>query len=130
VGPLIAWRAVLDLTRCLEIGEDWAHHIDSATFLPLSPRTIATRWRRQQYVQKRIKILRASIRNGPLVISTGTIRISAFFCFQIQNFGFLLVKYCHLQGVVVTNNNGFWIRLMDLLALLYNYSQLLTVHNY
>jgi hypothetical protein len=28
------------------------------------------------------------------------------------------------MGVGVTNNNGFWIRLLDLLALLYNYSQL------
>jgi hypothetical protein len=29
-----------------------------------------------------------------------------------------------IRGAVVTNNNGFWIRWLDLLALLYNYSQL------
>jgi hypothetical protein len=32
-------------------------------------------------------------------------------------------KLSHI-GVCVTNNNGFWIRWLDLLALLYNYSQL------
>jgi hypothetical protein len=32
-------------------------------------------------------------------------------------------KYCHVSGVCVTNNNGFWISGLNLLALLYNYSQ-------
>jgi hypothetical protein len=34
------------------------------------------------------------------------------------------LKYCHVFGVCMTNNNGFWIRWLDLLALLYNYNQL------
>jgi hypothetical protein len=33
-------------------------------------------------------------------------------------------KYCHMLGVSVTNNNAFWIERLDLLALLYSYSQL------
>jgi hypothetical protein len=33
-------------------------------------------------------------------------------------------KYCHVLGVCVTNNSGFWIGWFDLLALLYNYNQL------
>jgi hypothetical protein len=32
--------------------------------------------------------------------------------------------YCHVQGVCVTNNNGFWIGWLDLLALLYKHNQL------
>jgi hypothetical protein len=32
--------------------------------------------------------------------------------------------YCHIWGVCMTYNNGFWIGWLDLLALLYNYSQL------
>jgi hypothetical protein len=32
--------------------------------------------------------------------------------------------YCHVWGVSVTNNNGFWIWWLGLLALCYNYSQL------
>jgi hypothetical protein len=32
--------------------------------------------------------------------------------------------YCHVFCVCVTNNNGFWIGWLDLLALLYNYNQL------
>jgi hypothetical protein len=38
---------------------------------------------------------------------------------------FNIVMY---QGVCVTNNNGFWIWWLDLLAFLYNYSRLLTSH--
>jgi hypothetical protein len=33
------------------------------------------------------------------------------------------VACCHI-GVTVTNDNGFWIRRSDLLAILYNYNQL------
>jgi hypothetical protein len=32
--------------------------------------------------------------------------------------------YCHISGVGVTNNNGFWIQWLDLFTLLYNYNQL------
>jgi hypothetical protein len=32
--------------------------------------------------------------------------------------------YCHVFRVFVTNNNGFWIWKLDLLTLLYNYTQL------
>jgi hypothetical protein len=33
------------------------------------------------------------------------------------------MKYCHVCGLCVTNNSGFWIRWLDLLALLYHYKQ-------
>jgi hypothetical protein len=33
------------------------------------------------------------------------------------------IHWSHI-GVSVTNNNGFWIQLLDLLELLYNYNQL------
>jgi hypothetical protein len=33
-------------------------------------------------------------------------------------------KDCDVLGVCVMNNNGFWIRCLDLLAVLYNYKQL------
>jgi hypothetical protein len=41
-------------------------------------------------------------------------------------------SYCHVQGLRVTNKNGFWFGWLDWLVLLYNYNQLqslVTVHN-
>jgi hypothetical protein len=38
-----------------------------------------------------------------------------------------ILRILSLFGVSVTNNNGFWIRLLELVALLYNYNQL-TAH--
>jgi hypothetical protein len=38
-------------------------------------------------------------------------------------------KYCHAFGVCVTNNNGFWIRWLDLLALLLQLQSIMTAHN-
>jgi hypothetical protein len=37
--------------------------------------------------------------------------------------------YCHVRGVCVTNNNGFWIGWLDLLALLLQLQPIITAHN-
>jgi hypothetical protein len=39
------------------------------------------------------------------------------------------VTYCHVWGVCVTDNNGFWIGWFDLLALLLQLQSIITAHN-
>jgi hypothetical protein len=64
-------------------------------------------------VAKTFSQIRSSLLRIPHSLSSSFLQTKSFY------------KYCHVSAAGVTYDNGFWISWLDLLALLYNYNQLL-----